>query len=200
MAAPTGATPQSPRPTVAQADRPVPAHAGLPIVLVLDRLRSAYNVGNIYRLAECCGVRTIWSCGYTAAPPHPKLAKTARGCEQVLAVEQRPTCRQAVAELQAAGYQVIAVETVAGAPAPWEQRFAFPCALVLGNEALGIEPEALAACDRHLRLPVFGHKNSLNVSNTAAAVVYFAVQQWLASPAGTGQHLCDVGNPGSSDC
>ena len=146
-----------------------------PIVLVLDRLRSAHNVGNIFRLAEVARVEQVLTCGYTASPPHPKLAKTARGCDQLVPSRHLDDALTAVTELQTAGYRVVAVETVTTAATIWEATFAFPVAFVFGNEALGIDADALAACDEVVQLPCFGCKNSLNVGNCAAVVVYRAL-------------------------
>lgn len=155
---------------------PPPRH---PIVLVLDNLRSAYNTGNIFRLAEITRIERVVACGYTPCPPHPKLAKTARGCDELVPFSHAPTSLAAVEELRRGGYRVVAVETVADAPDVWATPLAFPVAFVLGNEALGIEAEALAACDEVVRLPVFGQKNSMNVGNCAAVVLYTAVRQLL---------------------
>lgn len=148
-----------------------------PIVLVLDNLRSAYNVGNVFRLAEICGIERIITCGYTATPPHPKLVKTARGCDTLVPCEHQPTGLAAVEALQAESYRVFAVETMTEAPPVWDVGYELPVAFVFGNEALGLGPETLARCDAVVRLPVFGRKNSLNVSNCAAVVVYTVIRQ-----------------------
>ena len=162
-------------------DRAEPVAAvRLPVVLVLDRLRSAFNVGNIFRLAEATGAERIVACGYTAAPPHAKLAKTARGCDRAVPCSRATSAAAAVLELKALGYQVVAVETVAGAVPVWDAALAFPVAFVLGNEALGIEAAALRLCDTAVCLPCFGRKNSINVGNCAAVVLYAALRQWLA--------------------
>jgi 23S rRNA (guanosine2251-2'-O)-methyltransferase len=142
------------------------------VVLILDRLRSAYNVGNLFRLAEVAGLDAVYTCGYTATPPHPKLAKSARGCDELVACTHFANSADAVSAAQAEGRMVIAIETVAGALNIWDLPLQMPLALVLGNEALGIAPETLDACDSVARLPVFGSKNSLNVANCASAVVY----------------------------
>jgi len=152
-----------------------------PIALILDNLRSAYNVGNIFRLAEVCQIQQIISCGYTACPPHPKLQKTARGCDQLVRSSHAATSIDAVLSLKACGFQLLAVETAEGATNIWDIDFRFPVAFVFGNEALGIAPNALEACDGLARLPVFGVKNSLNVANCAAVVVYAAIRQLLGS-------------------
>jgi tRNA G18 (ribose-2'-O)-methylase SpoU len=169
---------------ICQGDREAPILGELmPVTIVLDRLRSAFNVGNIFRLAEATRAEKIITCGYTATPPHPKLAKTARGCDALVCCQHIATATAAVADLQAQGRVVYAVETVASADLIWDVQVQFPAAFVLGNEALGIEPEAVKACHHHIRLPGYGQKNSINVGNCAAVVLYHALQQWLSSRA-----------------
>lgn len=168
--------------TVRQGDRPVPACAeSMPVVVVLDRLRSAYNVGNIFRVAEATRVAKIVACGYTAAPPHPKLAKTARGCDEVVPCDVAENAATAIRALKADGYTVYAVETAQDAQMYWDCQLAFPAAIVLGNEALGIDPEALALCDAVIALPARGQKNSINVGNCAAVVLFECLRQSLAA-------------------
>ena len=179
-----GASPVFAAPRVITGDRPAAAVAGdkLPVVLVLDRLRSAFNVGNIFRLADAVGAEAVVTCGYTAAPPHPKLAKSARGCDAIVPTSRAESAAQAVAELQARGYTIYAVETAESATTVWETTFRFPAAFVLGNEALGVSGAALAPCDGIVRLPCRGVKNSVNVGNCAAVILYEALRQW-ESPA-----------------
>ncbi len=173
-------------PKVRTGDREIPSSDPHPIVLVLDHLRSAYNVGNIFRLAEICRLERIVTCGYTATPPHAKLEKTARGCDGLVACTHADTCVAAVTQLREEGYHVIAVETAPEAPDLWDAVWPYPCAFVLGNEALGIEANALAACDQVVKLPVFGRKNSLNVGNCAAVVAYEAVHRFRQGSRGGG--------------
>jgi len=168
-------------PRIITGDRPSAAGAGakLPVVLVLDRLRSAFNVGNIFRLADAVGAEEVVTCGYTAAPPHPKLAKTARGCDAIVPTHRTESAAQAIAELQARGYTIYAIETAESATPVWATEFRFPAAFVLGNEALGVSESALLPCDSIVCLPCRGVKNSVNVGNCAAVVLYEALRQWL---------------------
>ncbi len=143
------------------------------ITLVLDRLRSAHNTGNIFRLAEAVGAREIIACGYTPAPPHPKLARTAMGTELLVPCRRVATSLEAVALLRREGMrQILAVDTAPGARLVWEWQFSYPLALIFGNEALGVLPETLAACDGVVMLPMFGTKTSINVGNSVAAMLY----------------------------
>lgn len=150
----------------------------MPVTVVLDCLRSAYNTGNIYRVSEALRVEGIVACGYTPAPPHLKLAKTARGCDELIATTHCATSQEAVMRLKRAGVTVYAVETAVGAVSIWELDVTFPAAFVFGNEALGVAPEALALCDAAVVLPRFGCKNSVNVGNAAAVALYEAARQW----------------------
>ncbi len=152
------------------------------LTIVLDRLRSAFNTGNIFRLAEAVGAREIIACGYTPAPPHPKLGKTAMGADKMVKCRVMPDALTAIKQLHAEGIrQILAVESTPTSVFAWEFDYNFPAALVFGNEALGIAPEALIACDGVIGLPMFGRKESINVGNCAAAVLYAIVARYNLS-------------------
>ena len=130
------------------------------VTIVLDRLRSAYNTGNIFRLADAVGAKEIICCGYTPTPPHPKLAKTAMGAEAMVASRHCNTSLEAVEMLRGEGIaEILAVENSPASVHAWDYPYKFPLALILGNEALGIHPDTIAACDRTVSLPMFGQKN-----------------------------------------
>lgn len=140
-----------------------------PLVLVLDRLRSAYNTGNIFRIAEALGAG-IAACGYTPCPPHPKLEKTAMGTDKSVVCIHFETSLEAVEYFHAAGYTVLAAEP--GGVEAWDVDVSYPLAVVFGNEALGVAPETVAAADGIVSLPMSGDKASINVGNAAAAIMY----------------------------
>ena len=143
------------------------------ITIVLDRLRSAFNTGNIFRIADAIGAKEIIACGYTPAPPHPKLEKTAMGADKMVPVRQMPDAVAAVRQLKAEGIkQVLAVECTEDSVFAWEYDYEFPLAIIMGNEALGVSQEALELCDGVISLPMLGQKESINVGNCAAAVLY----------------------------
>jgi len=159
-------------------DSAVPREAGvLPVVLVLDRLRSAFNTGNLFRIADAVRAEAIYACGYTPCPPHEKLAKTARGCDETVPCRHFETVAEALDELHSRGYALYGVDTVEGARCYWEAPLRFPCAFVLGNEALGLEEAALSRCDAFVQLPACGLKNSINVGNCGAVVLFEALRQ-----------------------
>jgi len=143
------------------------------ISIVLDRLRSAHNTGNIFRIAEAIGAAEIICCGYTPAPPHPKLEKTAMGSDKMVPCRVFSTSLEAVEALRAEGYKMIlAAEPVPEAVEAWDKAYDFPLAIVFGNEALGVDPETMKAVDGCVCLPMFGQKASINVGNSAAAILY----------------------------
>lgn len=170
-----------------------------PVTLVLDRLRSAHNVGNIFRIAEALGVREIIACGYTPAPPHPKLVKTAMGTEWLTPCRTFPDAATAVAALRAEGIaMVLAAEPSGPEDFAWRRDYRFPLALILGNEALGVSPEALAAADGVVGLPMAGTKASINVGNAAAAILYAIVARTpvMAADDRRGEFVNEPSDPG----
>lgn len=142
------------------------------IVLVLDNLRSVFNVGSVFRLCECLAVSELILCGITPTPKHPNMLKTALGtCERVpwRHVEQTET---AITGLQERGFVVYALETANPSVSAFESDYSLPLALVVGNESLGISPQILTICDRIIHLPVLGWKNSLNVGVATSVALY----------------------------
>ncbi|MEO0050305.1 MAG: RNA methyltransferase [candidate division WOR-3 bacterium] len=152
-----------------------------PIHIVLDNLRSAFNVGAIFRLADAVRAAEVIPCGYTAHPPHHKLEQTALGTTGSVPWSWFPETATAIAELKRKNIQVVALETVVGAVPFYRFSYKFPVAIVLGNEALGVSQEVLRLCDGFVEIPVFGYKNSLNVATAAAVVLYELLRQgnWL---------------------
>lgn len=137
--------------------------SAMPLTVVADSIRSAFNVGGIFRTAECFGVGEVVLCGYTPLPDQPQAAKAALGTQKLVSWRYAEDIRRAVTELRAAGVLCLALETVAGAPEIGECAWRFPCALVLGNERFGVDPEVVAMCDGAVRIRMYGRKNSLNV-------------------------------------
>ena len=153
-----------------------------PVVLVLDNLRSAFNVGSLFRVADTARLAGLLTCGCTAHPPHPRLDKTALGSLDYVASEHFAATGEAVARLRGEGVPVWALETMSRSRHYARVRYPRPVALVLGNEALGVQPEVLESCDEVVEVPVFGFKNSLNVAAAAAVVVFEILRQWGYEP------------------
>ena len=158
-----------------------------PIHIVLDNLRSAFNVGSIFRLADAARAAEVIPCGYTAYPPHHKLEQTSLGTTDSVPWRRFDETTSALVDLKVKGIQIVGVETAIGA-APYHRfQYSFPVALVLGNEALGVSEAALRMCDAVVEIPVFGYKNSINVATAAGIVLYGVLRQgdWLDEAAAT---------------
>ena len=142
------------------------------IKLVVDNLRSVFNVGSLFRIAECLGISEIILCGISPDPDHPNMAKTALGTTERIAWRHIDQTKDAILELKDKSYKIFALETAEPSASVYESSFELPMALVVGNEALGIDPQILKICDAIVHLPVLGWKNSLNVSVAAAITLY----------------------------
>jgi len=136
----------------------------LPLIAVLDDIRSLWNVGSIFRTADGCGVRKLWLAGITGTPPRAEITKTALGAEEQVAWDYRANVLEAIEQACSEGYEPVVVEAGEGSEGvgefTWPQR---PC-LVLGNEATGVSPLVLAACERRVSIPMCGVKESFNVA------------------------------------
>ena len=144
------------------------------VIIVLDRLRSAHNVGNIFRIAEALGASEIVACGCTPVPPHPRLVKTAMGTDEMVPCRSFGTSLEAVDALRREGVkEILAAEPLPGSIPAWRRNYdTFPLAVIFGNEALGIHPATLETVDGTISLPMYGKKASINVGNAAAAILY----------------------------
>jgi len=143
-----------------------------PLYFVLDNLRSAFNVGSIFRLADILRVKGLLLCGTTAFPPHLKLAKTSMGAVDYVPWRRFENTAQAIKHLQGQSVPVWAAETMPGSVLYTKAHFPEELAIVLGNEALGVSKEALALCDEVIEIPVYGFKNSMNVAAACAVLGY----------------------------
>ncbi len=148
--------------------------ASMPLTLVADSIRSAFNIGGIFRGAECFGAESVWLCGYSSTPDSPQVAESALGTERLVNWRSAGHVGDAIRELRGRGVRVLAVETAEQATPLEAVRWTFPCAAVFGNERFGLDPETIALCDECVRIPMYGRKNSLNVATAAAVVLHAA--------------------------
>lgn len=146
----------------------------LPLVLVLDNVRSGMNVGSVFRTADAFALEKIILCGITAVPPHREILKTALGSTETVPWVQYEQTAQAIKQLKAEGYKVYAVEQTSDKT--WLQDFnpepGEKYALVFGNEVDGVADPVLHACDGAVEIPQFGTKHSLNIAVAAGIVVW----------------------------
>jgi tRNA G18 (ribose-2'-O)-methylase SpoU len=168
----------------------------LPLVVVLDDVRSMYNIGSVFRTADAFRVEAVYLCGITATPPHPEIHKTALGGEDSVEWRYFPTAQEAVQELHRQHYFVYAVEQCEGSTKLQQLNLRAPegsdadgqeslekFAVVLGNEVKGVHQEVVDLSDGCLEIPQFGTKHSMNVSVTAGIVIWeFARQLLLTEP------------------
>lgn len=152
-----------------KSEKPVPSR---PLYFVLDNLRSAFNVGSIFRLGECVGVQCIYLGGYTPNTENPSLQKTSMSTTQFVNSKAFSKTTQALLELKKQGVKIIALETSSTAVGLYEKPLVGPTAFVVGNERFGLDTSLLQLCDEIRKIPMFGIKNSLNVSNALTAAAF----------------------------
>ena len=146
----------------------------LPLVVVLDEVRSLHNIGAVFRTSDAFLVNSIYLCGITATPPHPEMHKTALGAEYTVDWKYFKNTEDAVNELHTMGYTVFAIEQCEGSTMldklvlETDKRYA----VVLGNEVKGVKQEVVDMCDGCIEIPQFGTKHSLNVSVTAGIILW----------------------------
>lgn len=154
-----------------------------PLILILDNVRSAFNVGSLYRTADAAGCQAVLTCGIT---PHPngsgadKLTKSALGAEHVLDTRHFGTTREAIEYLREnePGYTIIGMETTKQSHIYSSVQYSEKVALILGNEVTGVDTNILSEVDMIVEIPTFGAKNSLNVAACAPVVLYEIIRQW----------------------
>ncbi len=152
----------------------------LPVAVLLNNVRSQYNVGAFFRTADAAGVEKLYLSGITGRPPKRGIAKTALGAEETVPWEH---CWEPAAwmhELRARGYELAAVETTVHAVDLFEWAPRFPVCVVFGHEVDGIQPGISALCDTHVRIPMLGAKHSLNVATAGGVVLYELLRKYAA--------------------
>lgn len=148
----------------------------LPIVVVLDNIRSHNNTGSVFRTADAFLIDEIYLCGITACPPHRDIHKTALGAEETVKWQYFDTTTEACLHLKEMGYRIYAVEQTEGSTMLQDFEFGEKMAFVMGNEVDGVSDEALEICDGAIELPQSGTKHSLNVSICSGIVMWKAYE------------------------
>ena len=157
----------------------------MPLIVVLDDVRSMYNVGSVFRTADAFRVEAIYLCGITAQPPHPEIHKTALGAEDTVEWVHFADTLEAVQTLKQHGYYVFSIEQCEGSTKlqtlqldtmqPQPKGFA----IVMGNEVKGVKQEVVDSSNGCLEIPQYGTKHSLNVSTTAGMVIWEFAKQLI---------------------
>ncbi|MEI6267198.1 MAG: TrmH family RNA methyltransferase [bacterium] len=150
-----------------------------PLVIILPNIRSAMNIGAIFRTADAVGVDKIYLSGYSATPKHPKVVKTAIGAEKTVPWEYNKDTKIIINDLKNLGYQIIGLEHTSTAEQIWDADLDFPIALIVGNEIHGIPDDQLRLCDKVIYLPMLGEKESLNVATATGIAAYNILERHL---------------------
>ncbi len=143
-----------------------------PIYVVLDNIRSLYNVGAIFRTSDGALIEKIYLCGMTGMPPRREITKTSLGADQTVPWEYRKNAIDVVRELKEKGVQIVTLELSDPSHHYAKTDFDFPVALVLGHEIEGIKDEVMEMADLSISIPMLGHANSLNVATAYGIAVY----------------------------
>jgi tRNA G18 (ribose-2'-O)-methylase SpoU len=141
-------------------------------ILILDNIRSLFNVGSLFRLADGAGVDKIYLGGITGQPPAPKIIKVSLGAEKSAVWEHSWQIWRKVDELKKQGYQIIALEQTSKSISYIKFKPKFPLALIIGNEVSGVSKGLLRRADKIIELPMAGFKESLNVATAAGIAMY----------------------------
>ncbi|MBR5391338.1 MAG: RNA methyltransferase [Prevotella sp.] len=169
----------------------------MPLIVVLDDVRSMYNIGSVFRTSDAFRVEAVYLCGITARPPHPEIHKTALGGEDSVTWRYFATAQEAVEELHRNNYHVFAIEQCEGSTllqelkiengklkitelqgnhkvqsSKFKDQSSSKYAVVFGNEVKGVHQEVVDQCDGCIEIPQFGTKHSMNVSVTAGIVIW----------------------------
>ncbi len=158
---------------------PYDALSRIPVVVLLEDVRSMYNVGSFFRTADGAGVEHLYLAGITARPPKNQIRKTALGAEETVPWSGVDAAEQ-VAALRGRGYEIAAIETSLRSVDLFDWRPQWPVCLLFGHEVDGLPAERLAQCDTHVRIPMLGTKHSLNVATAGGIVLYELLRKYRA--------------------
>lgn len=150
----------------------------LPLVVVLDDVRSMHNVGSVFRTGDAFRIEAVYLCGITSTPPMTEIHKTALGAEDSVSWKYFPTALEALQELKNNGYEIYSVEQAHGSTMlqDFQPNADQKYAVILGNEVKGVHQEVIDASDGCLEIPQFGTKHSMNVSVTAGIIIWHFAQ------------------------
>jgi len=155
----------------------------LPVAVLLDNVRSLYNVGAFFRTADAVRLERLHLCGITGYPPKRAISKTALGSEETVPWQHEWDPVPVARDLRTRGYEIAAVETAVHAVDLFDWQPAFPVCIVFGHEVEGIRPELSGIADTHIRIPMLGAKHSLNVATAGGVVIYELLRKYRARTA-----------------
>ncbi|HHM02198.1 MAG TPA: TrmH family RNA methyltransferase [Caldithrix abyssi] len=151
----------------------------VPLVALVENIRSMHNVGSIFRSSDGAGIRHLYLTGFTPVPPRPEIEKTALGATESVPWSYHKKAADVVRDLKDKGYEIVVVEQTTGSRAFFKTTFNFPLCLIMGNEVDGVSDELVALADKAVDIPMRGIKHSLNVSVAYGIVVYGILAKYL---------------------
>jgi 23S rRNA (guanosine2251-2'-O)-methyltransferase len=150
----------------------------LPVSVLLENVRSLYNVGAFFRTGDAAGIEKLYLAGITGYPPQNMISKTALGAEETLAWEHTREPAALIAKLRAANHEIVAIETTVHAVDLFDWQPRFPVCVLFGHETDGLTSEVAALADTHVRIPMLGIKHSLNVATAGGVVLYELLRRY----------------------
>lgn len=151
------------------------------LFIILENIRSAHNVGSVFRTCDAAGVAKLYLTGYCPYPPHPKLEKTALGAIQTVPWEHHSDTIQLIKQLKEDNVQIVSAEITDKSNSVFKSNFTKDTCIILGNEKDGVSQDALNLSDQVIHIPQFGKKDSLNISVAAGIVIYEYVRKSLTN-------------------
>jgi len=150
----------------------------IPVIALLENIRSAYNVGSVFRTADAFLIEAVYISGYTAKPPHKEISKTALGAQDSVDWNYFENTKMAIEQLKQNQYSIFAVEQVADSISleKFSELNINKIAFIFGNEVSGIDQQTISLCDGCIEIPQFGMKHSLNISVAAGIVLWEIVR------------------------
>jgi len=149
-----------------------------PVRIILDNIRSLYNVGSIFRTSDAAGVEKIYLCGITGKPPRAEIHKSALGAEQNVDWEYFENPYKIIWQLKAEGYKIVVLEHTDQPLNYHHVNYEFPLCLVIGHEIIGVSEKIVELADYAIEIPMFGVKQSLNVAVAYGIAIYEIVKKW----------------------
>jgi len=152
----------------------------LPVSVLLENVRSMYNVGSFFRTADAAGIEALHLCGFTGYPPKKEISKTALGADETVPWDHTREAMDRVKELRSRGYEIAAIETSTRSVDLFDWVPHFPVCLLFGHEVDGLTEPLREFADTHVRIPMLGQKHSLNVATAGGVVIYELLRKFTA--------------------
>lgn len=148
-----------------------------PVTAILENIRSAFNVGAMFRTADGANIEKLWLTGFTPYPPHNRIPKTALGAIESVSWEHSEETKNVISRV-AETMPLVAVEITDSAVSYYDFRFPRPVALIFGNEVTGVSEFALEKSSAVVKIPMYGSKTSLNVATSFGIILFDVIRQW----------------------